>query len=89
METINIKKLKRDDLVSFYSAADLKWLPAQIIDKGLNYFQLQALSGEIVGFKWTVDIAHIQDPELYRMYIPEPPKRKRKLFGFIKRLLKR
>ena len=89
METLKIQKLRRDDLVAFYSAEELKWLPAQVIDKGLNYFQLQALAGEITGFKWTVDIAHIQDPELYRVYIPEPPKRKRKLFGFIRNLLKR
>ena len=89
METINIQKLKRDDLVSFYSAADLKWLPAQVIDMGLNYARLQALAGDIEGFSWTVSIQDMKNPELYQMYVPEPPKRKRRLFRFIRNLFKK
>ena len=89
MKTLNIQTLRPDDLVSFYSAADLKWLPAQIVSMGLNYVKLQALAGEIEGFSWTVSIQDIKNPELYRVYIPEPPKRKRKLFGFIRNLFKK
>jgi len=86
MNAINIQQLKRDDLITFYSAEEQKWLVAQITDIGLNYVHLHALEGNITGFRWTENLRNIKDPEHYRMCIPKPPKRKSRFIKFLKKL---
>ena len=89
MEAINIRQLKLHDLISFYSAEEEAWLTCQITQLGLNFVHLHALEGNITGFRWTENLRTIQDPEHYRVHIPEPPKRKRKWFTVIRNFFRR
>ena len=86
---INIQRIHKDDIITFYCAEETKWIQAQITLLGLNFVKLTALEGNLEGFKWSASMTEIQDPDFYRPYIPEPPKRKKKLFGFIKRIAER
>ena len=87
MKPINLTDLRIDNLIMFFSAVDEKWIVARITAIGLNYITLKALEGEMAGWTWNENLARIQDPEHYRTYIPEPPKRKfRPLRNLLKRL---
>ena len=88
-EQINIQELQIDSLISHYDPESRLWRPIRICVIGLNYLTLMGIEGGIKGWTWNEDIRTIQDTNHYRPYIPEPPKRKRKWFGFIKRLLKK
>ena len=82
MNAINIREIKQDDLILFYSAEELKWLRCQITQKGLNFVHVKALEGNIEGFFWTENLKHLQDPDHYRVFIPptpKPPKKRSKL----------
>ena len=75
---INIQRIHKDTIITFYCAEETKWVQAQITLLGLNFVKLTALEGNLEGFKWSASMTEIQDPDFYRPYIPEPPKRKKK-----------
>ena len=75
---INIQRIHKDDIITFYCAEETKWVQAQITLLGLNFVKLTALEGTLQGFKWSASMTEIQDPDFYRPYIPKPPKRKKK-----------
>ena len=82
--TINLQTLKIDDIFTFHSAEEQNWMLCRVKSLGVNFITLEALEGTTIGWIWNENIQNIQDPELYRPYIPKPPKRKR--FRLIKHL---
>lgn len=76
MERTELEQLKRGDVIYFYDAEYYNWQPSMITDKGLNYLQMVALQGSIIGQIWKAPI----DKDFYdnySVYDPTPPPKKK------------